>query len=309
MVSIDLVSYAYVTPGGAPPRMVERATPADVRSYLDAHLDALIGQADAGTISPAVFRSKDALGRFGQLSSGTRGEFLAASQELADRLHQRMDQRTKRGFFVTLRRSGPTGHVAVLKLDVHDATAAAMRFDDEGEATLEAVKDLLDIPGELQKGALFPDSRSGSDVIVGDKLTITSLYFLDALDAEQHAAPGPATVDLLRLVQEVAPAKAVAAATALETETRMSVNEFFERHPEVLDEVEKSEVLSRTRVRKRPIDEVDPGSYVLRETVQADGITIRGRALTIREKLRVFQRPGGYRIQIDVDEEPRRQFT
>jgi hypothetical protein len=219
-----------------------------------------------------------------------------------------MDHRTKRGFFVTLRRLEQIPQAAVLKLDVHDAAAAALRSNG-GEPTLEAVKDLLDIPGELQKGAVFPDPRARSDVIVGDKLAITSLYFLDALDAEQRTAPGPATVDLLRVVQDVAPTRAAATASVLEAESRMPVDEFFERHPEILDETERSEVLNRVRARKRPIDEVDPRGYVLRETIEADGITIRGRASTIQEKLSILQRPGGYRIQIDVNEEPRRRYS
>jgi hypothetical protein len=95
---------------------------------------------------------------------------------------------------------------------------------------------------------------------------------------------------------------------ALEGETRESVEDFFERHPSLLSEAERSEVLNRARVRKRPIDEIDPQSYVLREEIKADGITIRGRAPTISEKLRIQERPGGYRIQIDVDEEPSRRF-
>jgi hypothetical protein len=195
-----------------------------------------------------------------------------------------------------------------LKLDVHDAAAAALRTDSAGEPTLEAVKDLLDIPGELQKGAIVPDPRGDSDVIVGDKLTVTSLYFLEALDAQQHVAAGPATADFLRVVQEVAPTKVAAAAAPLEQETRVSIRAFFDRHDDVLDEDEEQQVLERARVRRRPIDEIDPESYALREEIEAHGITIRGRAATIREKLVILQRPGGYRIQIDVNEQPRRRY-
>lgn len=307
-MAITIVSYAYVEPSGQPPQMQERPTSAEVQKYLSAHVDALLGKAGTGSLLPAVFQSTDSRTRFGRLMKGTKQQFLTASQDLADRLCARMDQRARRGFFVTLRRSGPALGAA-LKLDVHDAAAAALRLDTTGQPTLEAVQDLLDIPGELQKGAVVPDGRVGSDVIVGDKLVVTSLYFLEALDAEQHAAAGPATADFLRVVQAVAPTKAAATAAALEQETRASLVEFFERHDDLLDEDERAEVLDRARVRRRPIDAIDPQSYALREEIQADGIVIRGQAAAIREKLRISQRPGGYRIQVDVDEAPRRRYV
>lgn len=307
-MAISIVSYAYVEPGGAPPQMQERPTSAEVRAYLDAHVNALSAKASNGSLSPAVFRSAEASTRFTRLASGSKSQFLHASQTLAERLFARMDQRAKRGFFITLRRTGPSLGAA-LKLDVHDAAAAALRLDATGVPTLEAVQDLLDIPGELQKGAIIPDARADSDVIVGDKLTVTSLYFLDALDAEQHALPGRATAELLRVVQDVAPHKAAATAAVLELEERTTLAEFLDRHEDLLDEAERIEVLDRARVRKRPIDGIDPTSYALSELIEADGITVRGRASTIREKLQITPRPGGHRIQIDVDEEPRRRFV
>lgn len=306
-MAITLVSYTYVEPGGAPPQMRERATSSGVRSFLDAHVDALTGKATAGSLSPAVFRSADGRTRLGRLATGTKGQFLASSRDLADRLYSRMDHRAKRGFFVTVRRTGPALGAA-LKLDVRDAAAAALQMDAAGEPSLEAVQNLLDIPGELQKGAVVPDGRPDSEVTVGDKLAVTSLYFLEALDVQQHIAPGPATADFLRVVQEVAPRKVAAAAAAVEGETRISLTDFFDRHADVLSEDEQEEVLDRARVRRRPIEIIDPESYALREEIEADGIVIRGRSSTIREKLRISDRPGGYRIEIDFDEQPRRRY-
>lgn len=53
---ITIVSYAYVEPDGTPPRMQERPTTAQVRSYLDAHVEALAAKARSDSLSPAVFR-------------------------------------------------------------------------------------------------------------------------------------------------------------------------------------------------------------------------------------------------------------
>ena len=308
-MAITLVSYSYLEPGGTPPMMLERAISSDILVYLDAHVSDLVARTSHGNIAPAVFRSGEGAKRFEKLNTGTRDEFLASAQSLADRLYERMDNRTKRGFFVALRKTADISYAAVLKLDVHDSAAAAARFDSPSGATLEAVEDLLDIPGELQKGGVVPDPRDNSKIAVGDKLTITSLYFLDALDVQQRAIPGPATRDLVRVVQAIAPDKADSVATTLELEPSMvSIDEFFEDHPDLLTTEQTTAVLERARAKRRPIEEVDPSSYVLRETIEADGITIRGRASTLREKARILNRPGGFRIEIDVDEQPRRTY-
>lgn len=306
-MAIDLVSYAYVESGGAAPTMRVRATGPDVNAYLSEHIDSLIERARVGGLSPAVFRSTESRVRFSHLATGTRPDFVAASQQIADRLFESMDMRAKRGFFVTIRCSDPVRGVA-LKLDVHDAAAAALRLDASGEPTLEAVQDLLDIPGELQKGAVVPDLRPDSEVIVGDRLAVTSLYFLEALDVQQHVAAGPATADFLGVVQELAPTKVRAVAAALEDAHRTTVGAFLQQHADLLDAAERESVLGGVRVRRRPINILDPDSYALREEIEADGIVVRGRASVMREKLQIRNRPGGFVIEILVDEDPRRKF-
>lgn len=306
-MTITLVYYSYIEPGGAPPRMLERTTTPLVLDYLTAHVDELIRRAGTEVLSPAQFRSEPARTRFAHLASGTRDQFVRSSQDLADRLHARMDNRAKRGFIVTLRLRGPQGSAA-LKLDVSDAAAAALRTNPGGEPTLEAIQDLLDLPGQLQKGAVAPDSRPDSDVVVGDKLTVTSQYFLEALDVQQHVAAGPATADLLTVIQAIAPTKASAAAAAIERATRTTVRDFLRRQRNFTDE-ERENILASATVRTRPIDLIDPTSYALREEISADGITVRGRSEVMRERVRIVRRPGGFRIEIDVSESPRRRFV
>jgi hypothetical protein len=307
-MAIGLVSYAYVEPGGTPPRMRVRTTGAAVDAYLSEHIESLLDRARQGSLSPAVFRSADARGRFSRLATGTSADFVTASQEIADRLIASMDMRAKRGFFVAIRCSEPVRGVA-LKLDVHDAAAASLQLDPSGEPTLEAVQNLLDIPGELQKGAISPDTRQGSQVIVGDRLPQTSLYFLDALDVQQHASAGPAVPDFLGVVQDVAPTKVRAIAAALEDAEPTTVGTFLREHGDLLDDHERATVLDSVRTLRRPIDDLDPESYPLREQIDADGITIRGRASVMREKMQIRNRPGGFIIEIRVDEEPQRKYV
>ena len=57
-MAITLVSYSYLEPGGTPPKMLERAISSDIRDYLEAHVDALMGlwQARWGALDPGVLR-------------------------------------------------------------------------------------------------------------------------------------------------------------------------------------------------------------------------------------------------------------
>jgi hypothetical protein len=232
---LELVTFAYVEHDGPAPSCTRKTVTAEIARYLEAHIDDLQGRAESGRSPSAKFLSSDARNRFTRLRRGEESDFLQAAQELATRLHSEMDGRTKAGFFVAIRRSmGRTTQGIVLKLDVHDKDAAAVkRAVRTGERELEAVRDLLDIPGELQKGAITPDSRAGSEVVVGDKFEETSLYFLRALDVQQMSQPTLGAVTVVAQVQTVAPARVPAVVEALQQEPRVTTEEFFQRHPNI----------------------------------------------------------------------------
>jgi hypothetical protein len=162
-------AYAFVEAGGAVPNPVITPVPPDIETYLNDHRESLLERAQTDKLAEAHFADGNALDRFRKLASGTNTEFVAVAQTLAARLHAGMDARSRRGFFVaaTFADTHQTQSM-VLKLDASPKTLAAIG----GTATnpvLESVDDLLDVPGELQKGAVFPDPRAHSDVCVGDK--------------------------------------------------------------------------------------------------------------------------------------------
>lgn len=305
-MAISRLTYAYVEQEGKAPNCKMRTASGELQTYLEAHVDDLVGRRDDGRSPPSTFNSTDVRARLDLLHTGTDTEFLEAAQLLAARLQKEMDGRTKRGFFVALTREteGVT-QTAVLKLDVLGKYGAAIGTDTAGEPDLEAFKDLLDIPGELQKGAVFPDTRADSDLTVGDKLPETSLYFLRALDVQQVSAPGPATGSLLKAVRDVAPNRVLAVSKALEQETRTTPEDFFQRHPDLVTQEQSGQVLDRLRQQKRPVREIDPSARPLIGSYSADGLTIRGPLAYLRDKVTITQRPGGWRIQIDVTEQPR----
>jgi hypothetical protein len=309
-VSIEIVTYSYVEPSQNPPTCALESVSADVESYLLSHVASLLEGAAEGSSPPARFQSADGRDRFDVLLDGSDSQFLQAAEQVAQRLFKEMDNRAKAGFFVAMRSSeGQRMRAAVLKLDIHARSGASMSRTGPGRPTLEAVRDLLDIPGQLQKGAVFRDDRGGSDIVVGDKLTETALYFLRAIDVIQMSKSGQAVSAVVNAVAKVAgPQRAVPVIRALEKEQETSPEDFFARHSDLLDEQERVQVFDQLRVRKRPVDRFDARQHVLDEIITADGITVRGRATTIADKLDITKRPGGWRIQIDLDEEPQHEF-
>ena len=304
-MALSRVTYAYVEQAGKVPSCKMRTASGDLERYLEAHVDDLVRRRDDGRSPPSTCNSSDAQSRLERLLSGTDEEFLEAAQLLATRLQKEMDGRTKRGFFVALTQSNDgDNQAAVLKLDVNDELAATIGTDATGEPDLEAVKDILDIPGDLQKGAVFPDSRDDSDLTVGDKLPETSLYFLRALDVQQISSAGAGTKVLLKAVRDVDPDRLLEVSRVLETETRTTPKDFFERHKEVIEPQISAQILDRLDHMRRPVRFIDPTERALVGSYKSDGLTIRGPMSALR-MVKITTRPGGWRIQIDVTEKPR----
>jgi len=273
-----------------------------------------LARATKGTSAPAYFATSDAKQRFTDLRTGSEDDFLAAADSLTQRLHTAMDERAKKGFIVAVRRSsdpnGPAGiaQVGVLKLDIHDEPAAAAR-EIEDELTLEAVQGLLDLPGELQKGAVYPDPRADSDLVVGDRVMVeTAKYFLRSLDVQQIAAAGSATKSFVEVVAKVAPAKLDDVVEELDGyDHAISPTAFLAEHPELLDEHEREETLQGLEGLTRPVRIIDVPTKPPRVVVSADGISIRGAVMDMH-KVTWHPSNGGWQIQIDVSEEPRKSY-
>ncbi len=310
-MSILFVTYTYIEPTGDIPTCVPESVSSGVERYLLDHVASLLKRVPDGSSPPARFQSADGKERFQALLEGSESECLQAAEQLAQRVYKEMDKRSKPGFFVALRSDEEQRiRAAVLKLDIQTKSAAAMSRTGKGRLRLEAVKDLLEVPGQLQKGAVFRDDRPASDVVVGDRLTETAFYFLRAIDVVQVSKSGKAVTTFVAAVAGVAgPNRTIPVIQALEAEEQETTPEdFFARHPDLLEQNERSRVYYQLRERKRPVDRIDARQVVIDQIVTADGITIRGRATALADKLRVEERPGGWRIVIDVNEEPQRDF-
>ena len=89
---------------------------------------------------------------------------------------------------------------AALKLQVMQPHAANLRQLDTGEIELSAVTDVMDAPGQLQKGALVDDPRAGSEVVMGDQLALEAQYFPRAFGINIEQRAPQAAVDLLAAI-------------------------------------------------------------------------------------------------------------
>jgi hypothetical protein len=158
-----------------------------------------------------------------------------------------------------------------------------------GRPTLEAVTDLLDIPGQLQKGAVFRDDRADSDIVVGDKLTETAFYFLRAIDVVQMSNAKQAITAIVKAVEQVAGSdRASSVIEALEAEQETTLEDFLARHPDLLEGPEREQVSERLRVRKRPVDRFDTSRPVKRSLSRTSGCRCRAHRsapLTAQEAL------------------------
>jgi hypothetical protein len=213
-MEFTFVTYATVAPHQASVSLKLRQHPAGVDEFLSDHITKVRAKADSGSSPLAVFTSAAARSDFLQLRNGDQSHFLATATQLTDQLIARMDHRAATGVFVCLQ--GEVGGVtfgAALKLQVMTEHAARLANLTAGDWSLEAVADVLDAPGLLQKGALMPDGRAHSEVVIGDRLQRDALYFTSALGIrtwERSSNSAPRLIAALKR-HDVATAAAVGA--------------------------------------------------------------------------------------------------
>lgn len=312
-MQITHMTYARVAQHAVPAPMVDRPRDPGVDAFLIDHIHALTGMATTGKSPCAHFTNPDAKTEFDKLRNGTDQQFLDAAGWLTSQLIAEMDGRTKPGLLVCLRVEDDSKlSAAALKLQVVTPNAAVLEALDSGEEVLAAAKNVLEAPGDLQKGALVDDPRDpDSEVIIGDALTNDALYFPRAfgIRTEQRAKDGGA--DLLNTLSSQLDAATVATvAAALPSYPPGSPTQVLDAAsndvPELTPDVRDATVAA-LRAQNRPVTNISTDAP-LKQTVTADGIMITG-SVTSMQAVDITERPGGgYRITIDVSEQPQRRY-
>jgi hypothetical protein len=165
---------------------------AEVSDFLVSHVENLLEGAQSSLAPLTALVASDGNSHFDTLREGSDEEFLTAADSLTKTLVTEMGRVNKDGVLVcaTFRKQNGDSLAAALKLQVVSDHGAVLEQLASGEMALSAVERVLDRPGELQKGLVYPDPRDGSTAVVGDKANQREArYFLVAMgvEAEEHA--------------------------------------------------------------------------------------------------------------------------
>lgn len=280
-----------------------------VSPFLVSHMDDLLDGAHRDRAPRTNFPSDVDRRRLDAIRVGSDEDFLDAANQLAQGLSNEMSHVNARdGVLVcaTFEDASDARYGAALKLQVVSDHGAVLEQLASGETILSAVHQVLDRPGELQKGIVVPDPRSTSEAVVGDKANITEArYFLVAMGvkAEQHAkrALGDLATALLPHVPTEKHNEVLSNLLAAErgpvAQVATAAVDGLMPHEAVDDVVRELEG------RERPIRLVDTRAP-LKTTISAGGIKI---SLWTSDLDRVTIEPaadGGWLISLHVDSEP-----
>jgi hypothetical protein len=226
----------------------------------------------------------------------------------------RMDGRTAKGLLICLRANDDHERYAgVLKLQVVAPNAAVLEELASGEVKLSAVRDLLDKPGDLQKGALSTSWLAEDRIMVGDQLGQEAAYFPAAFGIKIYARPTHATADLFTALDRIAPKLAAPVAAALPSvhsgEPSEVLAELGEKVPEFSPGIQAS-VAEALESQTRPVAHIDTSSPVT-ETIRVGAIKISGPISQMRQYVRIEQRHNelqdeSWTVIIDSHAEPHR---
>lgn len=305
---VRYMTYARVARGAVPGPAVLRPGEG-LDDFLLDHFRAMLAIADNDSSPHASFIDPDARDLFVQLRTGSQDEFLNAAHALTLRLIGKMDGRMQAGLLLCMRVERESAAWAVaLKLEVVTPNSAVLERLDTGEELLSAVTNVMDAPGQLQKGALVEDPREDSEVVVGDKLTKDAFYFPEAFGIRTEQRARDAAVDLIAVLDERDPNLGTAVAAALPKippgRREEVLDALGDEVPALTPELRR-DVNAALETRPRPVRRIDT-TVPIKRVIRAGNITIEGPEGVISAIDWEPRQDGGWRITIDVEDEPRR---
>lgn len=305
------LSFVRVAKGVAPSPASLRPGVEEVSDFLCAHAAGLIAKAADGSAANATFHNAGRQQLIEELRTGADEAFLAAADILAHELTEQINHvgNAAPGLLVcTTIEDGPAPYAAVLKLEVVSNEGAVLRRLESGEETLAAVTNVLDRPGDLQKGLVFPDARPDSDAVVGDKAAQQEArYFLRSVGVTLQARPSASAAALVAAV-----GKRMSRAVAQEVVVRLpslsagSPTEVLGQLQEVgvdIPAMVMEAVATDLATADRPVPVIAVEAPV-KGKVRVGGLTITGSASDIRSVTWVADPAGGWVVTIRTDTEP-----
>jgi hypothetical protein len=285
-----------------------------INAFLGDHIVGLREMTSKRKTTPGKFTDIEAKRLFRDLFTGPDTNFLDAADNLTKRLIAKMDARTAKGLLICLRAyDDQECYGGVLKLQVVAPNAAVLEELASGAVKLSAVRDLLDKPGDLQKGALSTSWLAEDRIMVGDQLGQDSAYFPEAFAIRVYARPATAVADLFAVLDKVAPKLAAPVAAALPAvssgDPTTVLAALGEKIPELTPGIQ-SRIVDTLENQARPVARIDT-SRPATETIRAGDIKITGPVQEMRRQVRIVQQAdaletGGWTVIIDSLRQPRR---
>jgi len=281
-----------------------------VNAFLGDHITGLREMAVKRKTPPGRFTDHEAQHLFGDLFAGADVSFLAAAGTLTKRLIARMDGRTAPGLLICLRAlDNQERYGGVLKLQVVAPNAAVLEQLAAGKVKLSAVQDLLDKPGDLQKGAISTSWLRDDRILVGDQLNHEAAYFPAAFGIMIYGRPAGAVAELLTVIDAIEPGLAESIARALpgvrSGEPQDVLAGLAQSVHELTDSIQ-ADILEGLAQRPRPIGYIDT-TRPATETIKAGPITITGPVPDMRKYVRISRRDEEtWTVVVEAEDQPRR---
>ncbi|MFI6387823.1 hypothetical protein [Nonomuraea sp. NPDC050540] len=308
---MDVILLTYSVVAHDRPHLESRLYGVDdgIRDFLTEHVEHMQkAQKSANASPPGIVADIESREIFQALHAGSADDFLAGASTLTKRLIGKMNKATKSGILMILRAESGAGRLAaVLKLEIQEPTGAVLKRLHNGEIELSAVKDMLEKPGDLQKGVLVVDGLPDDEVICRDKLFQQSKYFPEAMGIQMFLKPKESSAAFLELLQQAGPKVLESAVSVLPEIEPGPPREVLARLGEVVSGMEshlQNEIATQLEDAPRPVRRVDTSRPITR-TIQAGEITIKGTARSMQEMLKITAKPdGGWQIVIDAPARP-----
>lgn len=285
---------------------------ANVQAFFIGHIEALQTMAN-GPDAPPPGRVVDTECQelFQTLQMGDADEFAGAASVLAKRLIGHMNRRTARGLLACVRaEDGPDRLTAVLKLEIDSSNGTRLEELASGELRLAAVTNVLEQPGDLQKGVLGSSRMPAEEVLCGDIHTRHARYFPEALGIRAYARPSQGPSELLKAVQQQDTALAAQVAAALPEVRSGTISDVIAAIAERVPAFEAdawSGLAETLRQSPRPIVNVDTTKRVT-AVIEGDDLTIKAPAEDLGERVELHETENGWEARVRFDRKPRTTY-
>lgn len=277
---------------------LEKDIEGKVQEFFVDHIGALREMSEHDDAPPpARFIDPEAQELFQTLHMGGTSEFLSSARILTKRLIGNMNKRTTRGLLACVRgeEGGSNRTTAILKLEIDPSNGTMLEELASGDIRLSTVTNVLEQPGDLQKGILVMSDMPAEEVICGDTLSHQARYFPEAFGIQVFARPSRGPSAFLKAVArhdaQLAGPVAAALPRVRPGTPREVVTELADLVP-ALDPQTQEEIIDTLEQAPRPITRLDTAKQVT-AVIEQDGITIKGPAQVISQGVKLRETAEG----------------